>query len=449
MAHKFRLDFDGQSVVQTDYNGLASEASTSEDHVYAELFRLLPDSGSVARGIIPYGTDGIIAPNGASGSVLINPFRALIGSRTLVAAGGAANYQDVRSSLSITDAATALTTSVSLTANVSGNSRFDAIYAAVTVDSVSTPTTRKVKNPGTGVVTDESVSVYSHTAVAVSVVAGTPAATPAFPTIPADAGDVYYILLGYVRVPTGFGAGSTVLSKNINDSSITLGVDTSMGTSRLRPANQSYVDGGTGISRAGTSPATSSSVTANKWTGTSSSRPVAFMPSAWQGQESRIIVVDLLDASSANWSHASGDILDSSVDWSQRIFKWIASIGGVDSHGAMPWNYTAGSPNTSHLMSGNPIAPGYSPDTAHPALVVGVGTSFNTSGGASIVNLASSGGAGTATPATGFNVPTNAMITGTAVKITQSSGNLILTVTGVPLCSVIIWLDATSKFPNA
>ncbi len=52
MGRQYHLDFDGQSVTQDDYNGLGAEAGIAGDRVLAELFRLTPDLGSVARGII-------------------------------------------------------------------------------------------------------------------------------------------------------------------------------------------------------------------------------------------------------------------------------------------------------------------------------------------------------------------------------------------------------------
>ncbi len=446
MAHKFRLDFDGQSVVQDDYNDLATEASTGEDHAYAQLFRLLPNNGAtVYRGIVPYGIAATIVGNGASGSVLINPFRAIIGSRTEVSDDAVANYQDVRTGLSVVDSGTDLTTVVSLTANVSGNSRWDAIYAAVAVDAVSTPTTRKVKNPGTGVVTDESVSVYSHTSVTIGKVDGTPAGSPVFPAIPTDAGSVYYILLGYIRVPTGFGAGSTVAASNINDASACLAVSSTNGVANLRPATGNYRSDGAGIVRTGTSGM--SNAPPQHWTGSSGSRPGVYMPSAMQGSESRLIALDFTDASSANWSHASLDILDDSIDWNSRIFKWSAWVGLTSS---FPWNYSAGSPDFAHFLSGgNGAAPGYCGNVAHGAHILGMGNSMNfPSTGNNIVTLHASGGAATDIPAIGYNVPTNAMITATKVEIytSGSPGSLKVKVTGVPLCMIFLWLEATGRF---
>lgn len=449
MSHKFRLNFDGQSVVQADYNGLANEASTAEDHVYAELFRLTPDAGTIARGIICNSTGNIIQSNGASGSVLISPFRAVIGSRTLAATDAVANYQDVRSSLSIADGSTSLTSVINIAANASGNPRWDAIYAAVTVDAVSTPTTRKVKNPGTGVVTDESVSVYSYTTVTVSVVAGTPGAVPAFPAIPSDAGNVYYIGLGYVRVVNGFNGTSTVGSTNINDNSNVLPLSSAgLGVSVLRPANQSYINGGAGISGAGTSGVSTATQKEQKWTGTTSKKPAVYLPPSWQGGESRIIFIDLASAASSNWSHQHLALVDNSIDWSRRLLKWTA---GIVQNGAPPWGYTYGTPNSGHLWAGQSNAPGYA-GAGECAMVVGFGNTFGNGGSDRGVMLAAGGAAATAIPAAGYNVPTNSMVTGTSVLlagngINNAGPDLVVKITGVPLCSIVVWLEATSQFP--
>ncbi len=460
MAHRFRLDFDGQSVIQDDYNGLAEEASTSEDHVYAELFRLTPGVGSIARGVIPYGTSPMIVANGASGSVLVNPFRVVIGTRTAAASDAVANWQDIRSSLSIADGATALTTLVSLAANASGFTRWDAIYAAVTIDAVSTPTTRKVKNPGTAVVTDESVSVYSHTSVAIGSVAGTPLATPVFPTIPADAGDVYYVLLGYIRVPTGFGASSTVTNRNINESCHIIPLSATTGASTLRPANQSNIDGGTGISGAGTTSNNGDGTGTLKWTGTTTSRPMTYMPASMQGVESLMFVVDVGNASSANWSHQSLAVLDNTRDWRNRICRWAAVVGtDAAASGQTPWGHPANhhlfstSRNDGSLSSAILSAQinGAGPDLS--TSVMGMGSTFldwQNSEGACFAALLVGGGTGAGGGQ--YNVPTySGMVAASYIGVyaDPATGNLCLKVSATaPRVVVFFWLDFTAPYPN-
>ncbi len=445
MSHRINLGYDGQAVTQDDFNDLGVEASTGEDHVYAQLFRLAPDGGSVDRGIVPYGTTATILPNGADGKVKINPFRVIIGSRTLVGVDAVANYQDVRSSLSIIDGATSLASLVQLSANTSGLTRWDAIVAVVTVDAASTPTTRKVKDPGTSVVTDQSVSIYTHTSVVVTKIEGTPDANPVFPSITADAGNIYYVLLGYIKIFDGFDSTTTLETNYINDASNCLAVSSANGVCNLRPATGNYKTGGAGISRTGTSGISSGSYP-QRWYDGDELRPAAFLPSSMQGAESRLIVLDFVDPSSANWSHALGAIVDDSVDWSKRIFKWNAWVGfGAGSD--LPWNYNAGPAFNDHFLAGGiGTAPGVCNDPNAGTHVMGMGCTMKSDAANLIMALVAAGAADTVIPDITANVPTNAMITSTAVRLYEDSGAMKVTVSGAPLCMIFLWLEATGRY---
>ncbi len=445
MSKEYRLEFDGQSVTQSDYNSFASAAAREGEYILSELFRLTPNSGAVARGIVP-SSNGLtlIAPAGATGTVKVNPFRAIIGSRVVAGTDAALNWQDARSGISVADGATVLATTVSLFANATGNSRWDAIYAIVTLSNPSTPVTRKVKDPGSAVVTDESVSPYSSTTVTVSKVTGTASATPVFPSIPADSGDIYYILLGYVRVPTGFTAGSTVLPKDVNTVATVISLSAVTGVSGLKPANQHYVSGGTAISGTGTSPTNG----VLKWTGTAASRPGLYIPPTMVGSESRIIAIDLLDASSTNWSHQNSAILDDSVDWRNRVFKWSAKVALGTGSGAerFPWA-TPGSGN--QLLDGaNTIpSPGLTDLGGTRTVAIGFGQSYGTTPISGAYTVAwfqeETDGSNVA------NVP-GAMAPSSIVQVYVDSGDgsLRLAAPGTPLCAIFLWLDATAPYEN-
>ncbi len=437
MGSQYQLEFDGQSVTQDDYNALAEVAALSDDKVFAELFRLTPYDGTVARGIIPYAhassSSTLIAPNGASGSIKVNPFRAIIGTRTAEGTDAALCWQDTRSAISVADGATTLATIVALSANASGNPRWDAIYSAVTIDTLSTPTTRKVKNPGSGVVTDESVSIRKYVSIVVSVAAGTPGASPAFPAIPSDAANTYYILLGYIRVPTGFTGSSTVATKDVNTVAPLISISRAMGVSTLQPANGNFKTGGDGISGSGTSLANG----IGAWTGTTATRPGAYIPPTMQGQESRIIAIDMAHTTTqANWSHQDGDIIDDSIDWRGRLFKWFAAIGKTDSAdgtATFPWNTTA----STGLAYGGFSIPAPNIDTSGIAYQSGFAHSIGTTDLA-VVSLYDS------------NVPNTIMNSGSAlvIKVDNATGALRVYVASTPEISVIIWLEATAPYEN-
>ncbi len=453
MSHKYKLDFDGQSVVQDDYNGLAEEASTGEDHVYAELFRLTPtDGATVYRGVVPYEAGAIIQPSGASGSVKIYPFRAIVGSRTEAGDDAVANVQDVRSSLSVADGSTSITSTLLLAANASGYTRFDAIYAAVTVDSASTPITRKVKNPGTGVVTDESVSVYTRTAVTVSSVAGTPAPfTPTFPTIPSDAGDVYYILLGYVRVLNGHGASTTVSVYDINDASPVISISSATGLGSCRPANKNNSSIGT----SGSGTATLNGV--NRWTSAGAQRPSVYLPPSMVGVDSLLVAIDISSATSADWSHQNGDVIDDTRDWRGRVCKWSAAVGaGTGAGNVFPWVSATG--NNTGIFASNGSSgtkaymPGYAASSANMTQVFGIGSTLTSTNAPASTDycaaISALGAASQATAGTGANVPTNVMVASTMIGFwaDPTTGYLKIFISGVPRVSAFFWLDFSGQY---
>ncbi len=450
MGKVHRLQFDGQSVTQTDYNSLGTQAGLSEDHVFAELFRMTPITGTAARGILPFYRGGstsaeaaTVIAAGASGRVDVNPFRAFIGSRTLAAAEALDNWQDVRTGLSVAAGSTALKSPVSLAANASGNPRWDLVYAIVTIDAVSTPVTRKVKNPGTSVVTDESVSVSTNTSVSVSVVAGTPAATPAYPTIPSDAGSVYYIPLAYVRVPNGFNATSTVDNKDINEVAPVMAISRTAGGSTLRPANQQNVVGGSAIISTGTSTPNGSL----SWLATAAQRPGAYMPPSMQGKDEILIAIDLTDASTANWSHQNGDILDNSVDWRKRVFKWTAKLGDAAANASkFPWNSAGGQ----GLLVADVVIPtaGGTDLGSSQTYQIGFGQSFAVdalSGTLTAAYLQATTDANNVANA-GAVMAASTII---AIYVDAATGALKFGVTGNPRCTVFMWLEASAPYTNA
>ncbi len=443
----FRLEQDGQSVLQEDFNQFGETAGLADDRVFAEILRMVPDTaGTIAKGVLPYDYNGasnpsLVVANGASGSVLVNPCRAFIGSRTLAATEAKENWRDIRSGISIADGAVALTQTVSLTANASGDPRWDAIYAVVAVDAAAATVLRKVKSPITSVVTDTSVSVTSQTLVTIASATGTAAATPAFPSIPADSGSTYYVLIAYVRVPTGFTAGSTVSPKDINEAATVLTQSRAMGTPAVRPANQSNIASGTAISGTGTSSANG----VLKWNGTTAARPGVYIPPSMTGAETLLVAIDIGNASSANWSHQTGAIVDDSRDWRNRVFKWSVSIGrgsAANTSGTFPWNGTTDV--SAVLTSGHAVisAPNVLSTNGTLAQQSGFGQSFSATSGvlAYVAELIG-----------GTNVPNTVMANTTVaiLYVDTATGALKLFVSGAPLVSLFFWLDATAPYGNA
>jgi hypothetical protein len=309
MENQFKLDYNGQQVQQQDFAAIGESAGLSDDRVFAELFRMPPfDGTNISRGILPYAVDGavkkaLVSPNGASGSVLVNPFRAFLGSRTTVGTDAKKNWRDIRSAIGV--GSSTLEQTVNLAANSSGNPRWDLVYAAITPDVNGPGTTRKVKNATTRVVTNQAVSPALVTTVTVGVVAGTPAASPDWPAVPSDSAGTYYIVLGYVRVPNGFGAGSTVLSTDVAIMAPMLHMSNAAGAASLKVADSHYKNGGLVLTAAAI----------QAW-GSSGTPPTRFYPTSMESSLTTLFFT--FDSS----IHVNGSVIDSR-DWSKRKCRYV------------------------------------------------------------------------------------------------------------------------------
>lgn len=314
--------------------GIGLVAGLADDRVFAEFLRLHPYDGStVAKAIFPwrlqsldYGTSliaGTVGPtNSANGSVQIAPFRAIIGSRNVVgtvpspnyqnATAALANWRDIRSGIFM-GSSTTFTQAQALSANASGNPRWDLVYATVAVDANGPSVTRRVKDPSSGNLTAPTIPAYLTQTVTISVVTGTPAGSPTFPAIPADSAGNYNIPLAYVRVPNGFGAASTVVTTDIVDVSPCMGISSSSGVQFCRPAGSNSANpiAGGGI------------YTNFPWLTTSPARPPMFMPPSLIGGDQLLVQVD----ATATPSHSNGAIVDSTRDWRNRLFMTFTQAG--------------------------------------------------------------------------------------------------------------------------
>ncbi len=321
MQKRFFITENGQSVQTDDADLLGETSALADDRVFAELFRLAPYAGSVAKAILAHGHQGsgvygLVAPGAALGEVDVRPFRAIIGSRAVEAAGAMENWQDARSALSVIEGATTRITSITVGANATAFARIDLVYAAFALEDDGPTVDRKKKDPTTGVVTDLAVPVTKVSSVTSAIVQGTASATPATPTTPSDSGNLYIIPLAYVRVPAGFGATSSlVLRRDFHVVAPVITLSPAVGAASLRSANKGFAASATPMAA---------------WANTSSSRAVSYLPSDLVGSETVAMVLDLTSGAE---SHANGDVVDSSRDWRNRI----TSYRGVASEGAIPW----------------------------------------------------------------------------------------------------------------
>jgi hypothetical protein len=446
MAEKsIYLTDDGQELQQQDVNLAGATAGLADDRALAEALRVAPfDGTNVYKAVIPYTTTAgshshpatapVVAPTGsANGSILINPFRAVIGSRNSQGTAPTPNptsdvaslaaWRDVRSAV-FTGSSTTLAQTFALAANASGNPRWDLVYAQVSVDVGQNTVVRRVKDPSSGAISTPSIPQYNGSPVVVAIVTGTPGASPALPVLPADAAGNYCIPLAWVRVPNGFSSGSTVAAGDIR--ACTLGHDGATPISdyrdissgaRMRPATGNNDTSGTYATRG------------FPWAAaTAGARPGPFMSPDWVGGDEIMVEIDMTAGSSSGWSHNSGDVVDDSVDWRNRIFPLVICQGGTTKFA----NDTSGA-TTSRLPTMGPIAG----DALNIQMANSCGLDAQVVAGASTISYNTS----TTNPA----VAGGAVV---ALYVDPSSGAMKAYISGAPACRLVFFLKASAPYPN-
>lgn len=339
---------DGSEFQLGDAQNMGAVSGLADDRVLAELLRLAPFDGThYAKAILPYGYQQIeaAADPGATvtttgtgnGSIVVSPFRAIVGSRNAVNAAPSpnpavnyqsdalANWRDIRSGIFV-GSSTSLTQTIQLAANSSGDPRFDLIYATVAVDANGPSVSRRVKSTSTGSISTQSVPSYLQCTVTIGVVQGTPYVSnaPDYPSAPADAPSssppTFNIPLAYVRVPNGFTSTSTVSTRDVQDCAPAVTLHRARGGFSCQPANQSNKIGGTVLSTADF-----------YWPSGAGARPGPFLPPSMTGMESIFVEVDCVNGTSipTNWSHGTGQIVDDSRDWRNRIFIVYATASSA------------------------------------------------------------------------------------------------------------------------
>ncbi len=325
MESQFQLEYNGQAVQRQELNVLGETAALADDRVFAELFRLRPWDGTAARGVLPYAqqessTNGLVQSTFTNnGSIVVYPFRAFIGTRTDETTDARKYWRDIRTAVSVAEGATSMATTLAIGANASGNPRWDLIYARVELDA-GTSVIRKVKDILTKVVSGLSTKPLKGTQLTLNVLAGTPAASPTWPAVPADSGNFYYIPLAYIRVPNGFGASSTVASKDVVLQAPVLGLSRATGASTLRVATTQH----------------DVPVAVQEIWGASAGRPDYFMPPTMSGGESLLVAINLLSGAT---SHSTGAVIDSR-DWRGRLGKYVITVSHVSDR-PFAWNATS------------------------------------------------------------------------------------------------------------
>ncbi len=423
-VERFVHSQNGQEVEQSDLNLMSDAGGLADDHVLAELLRLAPFSASgAAKAILPFGSSATVAPAGATGSVTISPFRAVVGTRDTAAnIGSLKNWSDLRSA--IFTGPNALSAPQALQANGGAQPRWDLIYAQLQVDAPGQQVSRYRKDPSSEQVTVIQVAKSLVQAITVAVVQGTVGGQK--PALPPDGGGTFFFPLANVRVPANFGANSTVAPTDIEELAPYVPLALTTGASILVPANHQYKEGGSVLSSA-----------AFAW-GSGGPRPGPVMPPTMSGCEGRLIAIDAQAAASANWSHQSQGVVDDSRDWRNRVFRWHAIVN-PSALAIFPWD-RSGTPSARAIG-----ATGASGTGGWQAF--GFGQSFAADGATECVPPlgVTAAVAAQVTPANA-NLPVQTYI---ALYVDPNTGALKVFINGAPGMRCFFWLEASGQFPNA
>ena len=420
----------GQQIQQSDVNTLGKVAALGGDVALQMLLSMVPASstGAVDKAILPLATDAtpVMAVNtpplasgaGGNGSVAIYPFLAVIGSR----GGESTNLQgwkDIRTQVFVSETTGGTMRHFHpIASNASGNPRWDLVYVTMSVDTDDATVTRYVKAPTSSVGTATTVAVTQSTKLTLNTVQGTPAASPVKPSLPADSGSNYNIPLCYVRVANGFG-GTTALSiDDIQEGPYVTTLANRTGLATCAPASGCY------------DPALPMLATRQPWPA-SGARPRAYLPPTMQGKVERIIPLDLHDSPA---TAASGDVLDDTIDWRHRVFKWTAQLR---SSRDLAWDSDAtGALVVPDCLSGN-------------GTFTGLVQSFTLNDTADVARgslIAAIGGTSTSFDHTTSLIGASAKL---AIYVDQDTGELKLFQSGGPGCTWLFWIEATGAYVNS
>lgn len=431
MEPQFKLDNNGQQVQQGDFNTLGRVSALSGDVALQEVLCLTPALsalGTVRKAIVPIwngrgttlpGMPGLAIGNGGTGKIRIYPFLAVVGSRNDAATNLQA-WKDIRSQVFTTETSLgALYTDYAIASNASGNPRWDLVYVTMSVDTDDATETRYVKPPTSSVATATAVAVTKSTKLTLNTVQGTPGASPAKPSLPADSGSNYNIPLVYVRVLNGFTGTTAVSIDDIQEAPSVVALSDRPGVATCAPASGTY------------DPALPMLATRSPWAA-SGNRPRAYMPPSMQGKVERIVPIDL---SAVPVSAADGDIVDDTIDWRHRVFKWTMQMR---SSRDLAW---------ANIATTSFVVPNAGNDTN---TFVGMGQSFTIDNSGIIARgsiVTSLGGTSTS-----FSNNTTTDLGSTdmfGLYVDQDTGELKVLISGVSGRVFVVWLEASGQYYNA
>lgn len=434
----FVVTYSGQEVQLTDLDLIGTTSGLADDHVLADMLRLAPYTGSnYAKAILPTGYRSQSAPatvqtsGSANGSIVVNPFRAIVGSRNTVAtpptglsddSAALANWRDIRSGVFV-GSATILAKTIALSPNSSGFSRWDLVYASISVDADGPTVNRRVKNPTTGIIGVQTVPAYLYSPVTVAVVTGTPGSSDSppnavIPTLPADGAGSYNIPLAYIAVANGFGSTTTVANSEVR--STCLGATTEF--MDIKAGIKAKSCNGCNDQGAAFASGGSASFAWNPAHVPTSAypRPGPWLPPDMVGGGVFLAEIDNTSATTTAWSTVNLGLVDNSIDWRGRFFRVTGTFGGNK----------FGNDPTATVGATTPSGSGSATTT------VSLGNSMIADG----------------VFASGYSAVWNATIGGSytvALVVNQTTGNLVwINNASGASDRFFFWIECSAQFPN-
>lgn len=317
MEDRYQHTVNGQAVEQADVNLIATEAAMQDDYVLAELLRPTNYLSAVQKLIIPSARSGrqttnlsgagVVIPKAASdSSVLVRPFRAIVGiTGNVTTLGHLKAFRDIRSVVHPGTTSGQPNTELQLSAT-SSNHRWDLIYAQVQVDIDSATESRYVKDSG-GTVAAQNVVPTKKTTVTIAVVEGTEAASPTRPAVPSDSGSSYYFPLAYVLLTHPHTLVTAIDESWIQEVLTPAYIGEALGARSSGPADGCYYTGGYADA-------------ADPWA--VGNRPDNYLPPSMHGGVTRFFAVQGLTVGT--------HVIDQSIDWRDRWVKWeVQGRGGA------------------------------------------------------------------------------------------------------------------------
>ena len=440
-------------IIKSDVDLWCANAATADDAVLADLLQMNQTSlvekdgeylQNTDRGVIPYAptaplrnTDqtpmfdtSLVASDASGGGVCINAMRVVVGDRTkcLMSVPNRFTWRNINSGVFAGKR-------VDL-AN-SGVFRWDLICLKFTWFLPTGAVSTHIKDPSTGNITEQSVPHGYYNKVESHVVAGEELSND-WPEVPADEKvssydgmyNVYYVPLAYVAIQPGFTSGTVVKSRNIYEVANVLSLSNATGSRTLAPANHQYKTGGSVLTN--TQPMCD-------FVTVGSIKPPAFLPSTIRGSETRLIA---LDFTSSPHSHLTGDIVDDSIDWRNRVFKWQFQVAGTITYEqppTFPWHADLANDGSADIVSAS-LSTLYSPDM-NASRLNGFGMSNSFLRGAAnptVLQIRTSDN---------FYVGDNNAAVG--IECDATTGRLRLTTEPTLTSKVFIWLEASGQFNNS